>query len=181
LTSLPATPIPEFLAAAERWTRRAARLLASVGLLVLIGYAVLTLADGLLRSLADQPIDAVRDLGGLVAAVAVLCCFPLAFLQRSNITIRFAQPWFGVRASRALDAVAAFLVAATTALMAWRFFVYAGQVARAHESTFMLSVPVAPAWYAAAVLVALTAAVQAMILALEVSRFIAAASESGAR
>jgi TRAP-type C4-dicarboxylate transport system permease small subunit len=177
----PATPIPGPLAAAERWTRRAARGLASVGLLALIGYALLTLADGVLRSIASQPIDAVRDLGGLVAALAVLCCFPLAFLQRSNITIRFVQALFGARASQALDALAAALVAATMALVAWRFFVYAGQVARAHEATFMLSVPVGPFWYAAAVLVCLATAVQGLILVLEISRVIGRAAETGAR
>ncbi len=176
MTTVEAAPIPAPLAALERWTRHVSRVFASIGLLTLIGYAMLTLADGVLRSLASMPIDAVRDLGGLVAALAVLCCFPQAFLQRSNITIRLAHGLLGARAGRAFDVFAAALVAATMVLMAWRFIVYAGQVARAHEATFMLSVPTGPFWYAASVLVCLATAVQAVILAVELARLIAPAA-----
>ena len=72
------------------WAAKAlARALAVLGLGVLLCFAVMTMVDGLLRFFFARPIDAVRDVGGLVAAFAVACCIPVAIVERSNITIRF--------------------------------------------------------------------------------------------
>src|SRR5918911_745207 len=53
------------LAALERLTLSATRALSVLGLIALMGLAAMTLADGLLRWLANRPIEGVRDLGGL--------------------------------------------------------------------------------------------------------------------
>ena len=50
-----------------------AQALAVLGLGTLLCFAVMTIADGLLRFFFPSPIDAVRDVGGLVAAFAVAC------------------------------------------------------------------------------------------------------------
>jgi hypothetical protein len=154
----------------ERRTLAATQALAVVGLGALVFYAVMTLADGTLRSLANYPIDAVRDIGGLVCAVAVACCFPLAFLQRANIAIKFSEILVGKRASQALDALAAIAVEVAMLLIAGRLFQHAVQVTQAHDVTFMLAVPIGPFWLVAATLVALTAVVQAIVVVLEVAR-----------
>jgi len=59
------------LAALERVTLAATRALSVVGLVALMGLAAMTLADGLLRWVANHPIEGVRDLGGLAIAVAI--------------------------------------------------------------------------------------------------------------
>src|SRR5690348_7623844 len=46
-----------------------------------------------------------------------------------------------------LDALSGILVCALLAAMAWQFFVYAQKMARAHETTFVLQLQVAPFWY----------------------------------
>jgi TRAP-type C4-dicarboxylate transport system permease small subunit len=154
----------------ERIALVAARVIAICGLILLLGYAVLTLADGMLRSLANRPIDAVRDFGGLVAAIAVACCIPLACLQRSNITIRFMQLFFGQRVGQIFDAFAAAAVAATMVLMAWRFFIYVGQAVQAGDMTFLLNIPVAPFWFVATVLITIAAMAQCLLAATELVR-----------
>jgi TRAP-type C4-dicarboxylate transport system permease small subunit len=131
----------------ERLAFSAARALAAFGLLILLASAATKLADGLMRWLINAPIDAVRDLGGLVIAIAVSCCFPLALLERSNIGIRFAEALMGRRTSQLLDAFAAVLATTVLTLIAWEFLLYAGKAAKGGDTTWMLGVPVAPFWY----------------------------------
>ncbi len=154
----------------ERLARAAARALAVAGLAGLLGFAVTTRADGLMRWLASSPIDAVRDLGGVVIAVAVTCCFPLAFLERANIGIHFVSTFVGPRASRVCDAVAALAAAVVMALVAWEMWAYAGKTAAGGDTTFMLGVRLAPFWYAVDAILWLVAAVQLLVLALEIER-----------
>ena len=146
-----------------------ARVLAIVGLLILLGYAFMNLADGALRSLAGHPINAVRDLGGLVAAVAVACCMPLAFLERSNITVRLCGQLFGQRVSHILDAIAAVVVTVVMGATAWRVFLHAFKLGMAHETTFMLFVPVAPFWFTVAATMLMTCLVQGLIAAIDLA------------
>jgi TRAP-type C4-dicarboxylate transport system permease small subunit len=157
-----------------------ARVLAACGFVLLLGFAVMTLADGSLRALLSMPIDAVDDLGGMIVAVAVACCFPLAFLQRANIAIKFLEIFFGRRVGQVLDATAAFAVAVLVIFMARQFFIYAGDAARGGDSTVVLEFPTAPFWYAIAVIMACTAFVQCLVAFTEISRLFRydAASES---
>ena len=134
------------LAVLERITLTATRALSVVGLIALMGLASMTLADGLLRWLANRPIEGVRDLGGLAIAVAIACCIPVGLMERGNIAIRLGSlvhPLLG----RVLDAIAAVLVCAVLAAAAWQFWLYAAKMARAHETTFVLQIPIAPFWF----------------------------------
>jgi TRAP-type C4-dicarboxylate transport system permease small subunit len=141
----------------------AAQALAVGGLMILIAYAAMTLLDGLLRSLVNSPIEAVRDLGGVVVAVAVSCCFPLAYLQRSNITIDFIAMFAGRRCGRLLDAAAAILVTVVAIVIARQLFIHAGNEYRGGDSTLMLEIKTAPFWFAVAVIMSFAALTQALV------------------
>jgi TRAP-type C4-dicarboxylate transport system permease small subunit len=147
-----------------------ARALAVCGFLLLLVFAVMTLADGSLRASLSMPIDAVDDLGGLVVAVAVACCFPLAFLQRANIAIKFLEIFFGRRVGQTLDAFAAVVVALLVIFMARQFFIYAGDAARGGDSTVVLETPTAPFWYAVAAIMTFTAFAQILVALVEIRR-----------
>ena len=110
----------------ERIGLGATRALSVAGLLLLMVLAAMTLADGLLRWLANRPIEGVRDLGAVIVAVAVCCCIPVGLMERANISIRVAKDLLGERASRVLDAFAALAALAVIGAMAWEFTVYAG-------------------------------------------------------
>ena len=157
------------LAALERITLTATRALSVVGLVALMGLASMTLADGLLRWLANRPIEGVRDLGGLAIAVAIACCLPVALMERGNIAIRLGSllhPLIG----RVLDAVAALLVCVVLAAAAWQFWLYAAKMARAHETTFVLQIPIAPFWFGVDAILWCSVLVQAIVAVRDVAR-----------
>jgi TRAP-type C4-dicarboxylate transport system permease small subunit len=151
------------IAAADRRARWCARAIAVLGLGLLLCLAVATIADGLLRYVVASPIDAVRDLGGMIAAIAVACCIPIVMLERGNITIRFVSTFVGPRAGRLADAVAALLVEAVLVGMAWQFYRFARQAGMDGNATWMLHVPTAPFWWIVDVLVWIGAAMQALV------------------
>ena len=150
------------LAALERLTLSATRALSVVGLIALMGLAAMTLADGLLRWLASRPIEGVRDLGGLAIAVAIACCIPVGLMERGNIAIRLGG-YVHPRVGRVLDAVAALAVCVVLAAAAWQFWIYAAKLARAHETTFVLQIPVAPFWFGVDVILWLAVLVQLVV------------------
>lgn len=147
----------------DRAARGLARALAAIGLGALLCFAAMTIADGLLRFFAARPIDAVRDVGGLVAAFAVSCCVPVAIIERSNITIRFISNFISPYAGRFADAAAAILVEIVLILMAWQFVIFAMQAQATGAATWMLRIPAAPFWWGVAAMIWVSALLQALI------------------
>lgn len=154
----------------ERAGLAATRALSVAGLIALMVLAVMTLLDGLARWLANQPIEGVRDIGGLAIALAVSCCIPVGLMERSNITIRVAESMAGPMLGKVLDALAALLVAVVMVALAWQFTVFAGKIARANETTWILHIPTAPFWYGVAAILWSAVAVQCVMVVLEVGR-----------
>ena len=132
---------------AERVARTIGRIIAVAGLALLLALAVATIADGVLRYLFASPIDAVRDIGGMVAAVAVASCIPLLLLERGNITIRLIGTFVGPRAGRIVDIAAALLIELILLGMGWQFARFATQASVGGSATWMLHVPIAPFWW----------------------------------
>jgi TRAP-type C4-dicarboxylate transport system permease small subunit len=148
----------------EEASRTLARALAVIGLGVLLAFAVMTMADGLLRFFFAHPIDIVRDAGSLVAAFSVACCIPVAIVERSNITIRFLPTLFGARVGQVADGAAAILVEIILILMTWQFVLFAKQAASSGGATWMLRIPTAPVWAAVAVILGISALLQVGIV-----------------
>jgi len=154
----------------ERAGLATTRILSVIGLVALMLLATMTLADGLMRWLANQPIEGVRDMGAVIVAVAVTCCLPVGLMERGHIAIRFAEDLFGRRAGHVLDAFAALAVGVVMLAMAWQFTVFAGKLARANETTWVLKVPTAPFWYVVAGILWIAVAVQAIVVILDIAR-----------
>src|SRR3954467_3143217 len=125
------------LATLERLTLTTTRALSVLGLIALMGLAAMTLADGLLRWLANRPIEGVRDLGGLAIAVAIACCLPVVLMERGNIAIRLGAS-LHPRLGRLLDAFAALAVSAILAAMAWQIWIYAATLRPARGRALLL-------------------------------------------
>jgi TRAP-type C4-dicarboxylate transport system permease small subunit len=151
------------MARIDRATKTLAQALAVLGLGALLCFAGMTMADGLLRFFFARPIDAVRDVGGLVAAFAVACCIPVAIVERSNITIRFVSSVIGPRAGRIADAAAAVLVEIVLILMTWQFVLFAEEAQATGTATWMLRIPSAPVWAAVAVILGISALLQIVV------------------
>ncbi len=154
----------------ERLGLGATRSLSVVGLFLLMVLAAMTLADGLMRWLANRPIEGVRDVGAVVVAVAVTCCIPVGLMERANISIRIAGTVCGAATGRVLDALAAAVVEVVMVAMAWQFTLYAGKIARAGETTWVLKISTYPFWYAVATILWIAVVVQAIVVILEVGK-----------
>ena len=131
---MPAAAPPSLLSRLEGVAVICTRALSIVGLVALMILAFITLANGLLRWLINQPIAGVVDVGALAIAIAVSCCMPIALMERSHITFRLMSslhPGLG----RLLDLLADIAVTIVLALMAWQFWVYAGGLAISGERT----------------------------------------------
>jgi TRAP-type C4-dicarboxylate transport system permease small subunit len=154
----------------ERLALLATRGLSLAGLIALMLLAAMTLADGTLRWLANRPIEGVRDVGAAVIAVAVSCCFPAGLMERAHITIRVAGTLLGSKFGLILDALAAVAVWVVAIAMAWQFTVFAGKIAHAHETTWVLKIPTAPFWYTVAVILWIAVLVQSIVVILQISK-----------
>ena len=160
------------LPALERAALAGTRALSIIGLVALMGLAAMTLADGLMRWLANQPIQGVRDLGALTIAVAVSCSLPMVLIERGNITIRVVENLVSRTAGQLLNVLSALLVGAVVALMAWQFYLYAAKMTQARETTWVLQIPVAPFWYGVDAILWCAVLVQAIVAAREIARLI---------
>jgi TRAP-type C4-dicarboxylate transport system permease small subunit len=151
------------LTALERIALLATRALSVVGLTALMSLAAMTIADGLMRWIANQPIEGVRDLSGLAIALAIACCFPVVMIEKGNVTIRLAgtvSPSLG----RVLEVLAAALVCGVIAALAWQIWLYAAKMAHARETTFVLQIPIAPFWFGVSVIFGCAVLVQLIVL-----------------
>ncbi len=162
---------PRMFGVLERLVARAARMLALVGLGVLLLFAAATLFDGALRGLFNHPIEAVRDLGGSVVSVAVACCLPLGLMERSNISIKVIDLWLPAAGARLLEVFAAVVVQVIIFFVALEFYWYGRDFAKSGETTLMLGIPMAPFWYAVDAVLWLAVLVQMVVLAREVLRW----------
>lgn len=151
----------------EQFGLRVTRLISVAGLTALMFLAVMTLADGMLRWLANAPIDGVRDMGGLAVAIGVAACLPVGLMERSNITLHFLGSLGAPVIGRILDAIAALVVAVVYVALAWQFTIFASKMAQAHEVTWVLQIPTAPFWYVVAAILWLSVIVQIIVTVLE--------------
>jgi TRAP-type C4-dicarboxylate transport system permease small subunit len=147
----------------ERLALVGTRALSVVGLTALMSLATMTIADGLMRWMANRPIEGVRDVGGLLIALAIACCVPIVMIERGNITIRLAGT-LSARFGRVLEALASALVCAALGALTWQIWLHASKVARGRETTFVLQIPVAPFWYGVSMILACAFLVQVIVM-----------------
>jgi hypothetical protein len=138
--------------------------LAVAGLSLLLILAIFTLFDGLLRAVANMPIDLVREIGDMVAAICGACCLPIVLLHQKNIVLLMFDrilPRLGVRV---IDTVAALVIEIVMIGMAWQFFLFGIKTTRAGDVTWLLNWPKAPFWFAVDGILWAAVAVQTFVL-----------------
>ena len=139
---------------------QACKVLAALGLGMLLVVAFFTMFDGTLRFAINRPIDLVREIGDLVSAIAVACCLPIALLHHSNITLRALGGISSPRLLRAVEVFADLVVLLVMAGIAWQFLVFAQKTQAAGDVTWMMNLPKAPFWYVVSALLAFGALTQ---------------------
>lgn len=141
----------------------AANFLAVAGLTVLLALAVCTLFDGLLRAIANYPLDFVREIGDLVAAICGACCLPVVLLHKNNITLRTFENILPPGGARIFDAFADVTMTIVMIAMSWQFWLFSIKTMKANDVTWLLNVPKAPFWFAVDAVLWVCVAVQAFV------------------
>ncbi|WP_170149417.1 TRAP transporter small permease [Rhodoplanes roseus] len=152
------------MAGIERVASALANGLAVIGLTLLLILAAFTMADGILRAFANTPLDFVRELGDMVAAIAGAACLPIALFRESNIVLRALGRTLPPVALRVVDTVAALVVEIVMVGMAWQFWLHSTKAMQAGEVTWMLEVPKAPFWFVVDGVLWIGVVVQAVVL-----------------
>jgi len=141
-----------------------ANAVAVAGLSLLLILAVFTLLDGLLRAVANTPIDLVREIGDMVAAICGTCCLPIVLLQQNNIVLRMFNRILPPSGVRVIDTIAALVIEIVMIGMAWQFWLFGIKTMRAGDVTWLLNWPKAPFWFAVDGILWVAVAVQTLVL-----------------
>lgn len=155
------------LEAIEQQVARITRVLALASATCLLGVALLTMADVLLRWLFKAPIRGLMDVTALACAVIVASCFPALLARRGNITIRAFGGVGTGRIGRALDAFGALVTAVFFSLMTWKYIEYSIEMTEANEATVVLRWLTGPWWWVVTVMIGITTLVALVVLARE--------------
>src|SRR5713226_8765325 len=115
---------PSSVKAARTIVTGLANAFAVVGLSLLLILAVFTLLDGLLRAIANTPIDLVREIGDMVAAICGTCCLPIVLLHQNNIVLRIFDRILPPPGVRVIDMLAALVAEIVMVGIAWQFYLF---------------------------------------------------------
>ncbi|TFL14514.1 TRAP transporter small permease [Pusillimonas caeni] len=131
-------------------------LLATCAVVGLLGLAMLTTVDVLLRYLFASPIRGLVDVSALMAAVLLSACMPYVVTSRGNIMIDFLGRLLGGRFHRGLNLFGAIVTTAFFALLAWQCIRFAIDMKNTGEVMAILRWPVWPWWALVAAFIVLT-------------------------
>jgi TRAP-type C4-dicarboxylate transport system permease small subunit len=138
--------------------------IAVAGLSLLLILAVFTLLDGLLRAALNMPIDLVREIGDMVAAICGTCCLPIALLHQNNIVLRMFDRILPPSGVRVIDTLAALVIETVMIGMAWQFWRFGIKTMQAGDVTWLLNWPKAPFWFAVDGILWVAVVVQTFVL-----------------
>lgn len=140
------------------------RWLAALAATVIVVVAFLLVADALARSLFNLAFPASNELVSLLFAPLVVACMPYGLAIGSSLTVDLLTHRFSVVTRQVYDLLAATLLLAFFSILAWQVYVHGLNVSARGLSTMVLRVPVAPFYLGVAVLMGLTALMQAVLL-----------------
>ncbi|MEM1091686.1 MAG: TRAP transporter small permease subunit [Pseudomonadota bacterium] len=148
----------------DRWFDRLTGALALAGLAGLVLFAALTFYDGTARYFNWPRVSGFSDYAALWFPVVIASCFPASLMKGSHITVKLAGSFGGPAWRRWLDGFAAAVTLVVFALVAWQLIEMSRELAAAGRTTPTIEMPVAPWWFAASAIFALSVPVQGWVL-----------------
>jgi TRAP-type C4-dicarboxylate transport system permease small subunit len=133
------------LRSARGFLHRFCRGCASLGVVILLACAGLTVADILGRRLLGLSVPGLIDLTQLLVMASVFLCIPFAFEQRANVEVDLLFEQLPRAVRHALAVCWSILGALFLLLVAWHVGRAAAQVLEYGESSATLAVPMI--WY----------------------------------
>jgi C4-dicarboxylate transporter, DctM subunit len=138
-------------------------LLAVASVIGMLAIAGITMVDVLIRWLVTASIPALNEVVELVFAVAISACIPGGLSQRVNPKIDVFSRILNRRHAGWLEVAGHVSLALFYGALAWRIFIFAGDLAEQGRTTVILGWPKAPFIYAVALLLAFGTFLQGVI------------------
>ena len=132
-------------------------LLALLAGVVLVGVAVVIVANVIMRYVFNDPIFGAFDVIQMAMVLAIFAAMAFACRTGAHVSVDVLSNVFGQGFWRVADGIVRVLTGAMFGLLAWRAAISAMTAARWDETTNLLHIPHAPFWWAIAVGGALSA------------------------
>jgi len=149
------------------WLADRLGLLAVAGMLV---FTAVTTIDIILRKWTAFALPGTNEVLALILPITIVACFPAGLASRGHLTISFLRSALPPRLALWLHVAGHVFLLIVFAALAWRISIYAGVLSQRGAQTTILKWPIAPAFYAVAALLALSAVVQLSVVIEEIVR-----------
>ena len=146
--------------------RLAEGLLGIIVAVLLMAMMLITTVDVVGRYIVKQPLPGAYELIELMLAVNIFMALPLVCLKDEHITVTVLLEGLSRRVRQVHAGVVSLLSAGVLAVVAWRLYAHAAQLASYGDVTMFLRLPRGPIGYTMALLTALGAAAT-VILAID--------------
>jgi TRAP-type C4-dicarboxylate transport system permease small subunit len=130
----------------------------------LVGLALLTVADVLLRWLFSIPIRATDNVIEVTIPIIVACCLPSGLVHGQDVAIRFLGGWLGRMADDWLELFAMVTTLIFYVAFTWQVGIYAAELAAGGRLTAIVRLPMSPFWWVTTVLLGLCIIAQIIVI-----------------
>ena len=132
------------------WLDGACRFLATIGALILVALAIMTVVSVMGRYLFNRAISGDFEMVEVGCAMAISLFLPYCQLQNGNVIVDFVTMKAPAGVKRFLDAIGCVLLTIAFAVLAWRLSLGGYDLYRYNDQTMVLQIQT---WIAFAVLV----------------------------
>ena len=154
----------------DDWGVALTRRIAFGGVLAMLIIATVSIADVILRAVANSPIVGLNEITEVFFAVAIAACFPAGLTRRIHITVDLLADRYGRRLTAWLKLAGAVTLFWMFSLLAWRLGDIAAELAEAQDTTVILEIPTWPFVWMVAGLVTLGAISQFVVIGVEAAK-----------
>ena len=120
---------------------RVERIMRIIAAICLLGMALVTGADVLLRGALNSPIFGSEEIVGILGIIVVGFSLPYAHYQKSHIGVEILVRRFSKKTRRTIKLVTDTATFGLMAIIAWRMFLYAQSQAESGEVSMNLELP----------------------------------------
>jgi tripartite ATP-independent transporter DctM subunit len=153
------------LDALRAWCVASSQVLASVGVVVMVLTAVVTLLDVVVRVTAAHSLIGINEIILLTFSVAVSATIPAGLARVGNLKIDVLGRWLTGWLAAWAEVAGAFILLVFYATLSWRLFLLATSGASLTRRTMLLELPIWPSILAIAAILAFGSVVQLVVLA----------------
>ena len=125
--------------------------------------AGITVIDVFQRWFAIGLFSGTNEVVQTAFTIAIAACIPAGLIERVNLKIDIAARYFSPAQHACLELLASFCLWLFCAVLAWRMYIHADDLARERSVTLILHIPWAPFYYGVALLLTFATLVQTVI------------------